>query len=83
MVNNVDKTEDENRKKTKVAENPDLVKKILGSWGFTKIENNTKNMGKNASKNDIGFDFKVHAHKFRHTFGVRIIINHAPLSVLQ
>ncbi|MGC9047041.1 MAG: hypothetical protein ACP5IC_02930, partial [Minisyncoccia bacterium] len=57
MVNNVDKTEDENRKKTKVAENPDLVKKILEPLEFTDIKKNTNNKGKNASKNDIGFDF--------------------------
>ncbi|PMP73485.1 MAG: hypothetical protein C0180_06645 [Aciduliprofundum sp.] len=30
---------------------------------------------------DLGF--KIHAHKFRHTFGVKAIINHVPLSVLQ
>ena len=27
--------------------------------------------------------FRIHAHKFRHTFGVRAIMNHVPLSVLQ
>ncbi|MGC8483861.1 MAG: hypothetical protein ACP5OE_09500, partial [Thermodesulfobium sp.] len=62
MVNNVDKTEDENRKKTKVAEDLALVTKILGSWGFTDIKKNTNNKGKNASKNDIGFDFKAKKH---------------------
>jgi len=30
---------------------------------------------------DLGF--KIHAHKFRHTFGVKAIMNHVPLSVLQ
>ena len=30
---------------------------------------------------DLGF--RIHAHKFRHTFGVRAIMNHVPLSVLQ
>jgi integrase len=30
---------------------------------------------------DLGF--RIHAHKFRHTFGVKAIINHVPLSVLQ
>ncbi|MGC8573858.1 MAG: hypothetical protein ACP5L0_07705, partial [Caldisphaera sp.] len=57
MVNNVDKTEDENRKKTKVAEDPALVKKILEPLEFTDIKKNTNNMGKKAGKNDIGFDF--------------------------
>ena len=28
-------------------------------------------------------EFKIHAHKFRHTFGVKAIMNHVPLSVLQ
>ncbi|PMP82383.1 MAG: hypothetical protein C0175_03735 [Caldisericum exile] len=27
--------------------------------------------------------FRIHAHKFRHTFGVRAILSHVPLSVLQ
>jgi len=27
--------------------------------------------------------FRIHAHKFRHTFGVKAIFNHVPLSVLQ
>jgi len=27
--------------------------------------------------------FRIHAHKFRHTFGVKAILNHVPLSVLQ
>ena len=27
--------------------------------------------------------FKIHAHKFRHTLGVKAIMNHVPLSVLQ
>jgi len=30
---------------------------------------------------DLGL--KIHAHKFRHTFGVKAIMNHVPLSVLQ
>jgi len=30
---------------------------------------------------DLGF--RIHAHKFRHTFGVKAIMNHVPLSVLQ
>jgi len=30
---------------------------------------------------DLGF--RIHAHKFRHTFGVKAILNHVPLSVLQ
>ena len=30
---------------------------------------------------DLGF--KIHAHKFRHTFGVKAIMNHVPLAVLQ
>jgi len=28
-------------------------------------------------------NFRIHAHKFRHTFGVKAIMNHVPLSVLQ
>jgi len=30
---------------------------------------------------DLGF--RIHAHKFRHTFGVTAILNHVPLSVVQ
>jgi len=30
---------------------------------------------------DLGF--KIHAHEFRHTFEVKAILNHVPLSVLQ
>ena len=57
MVNNVDKIKDENRKKTKVAEDPVIVRKILEPLGFTDIKKNTNNKGKKAGKNDIGFDF--------------------------
>lgn len=48
---------DENRKKTKISEDPELINRILGPLGFSDIQRNKKNTGKNVDRNDIGFDF--------------------------
>jgi hypothetical protein len=48
---------DENRKKIKVSENPELIKSILEPLGFTDICRNSENTGKDKAK--IGYDFKA------------------------
>jgi hypothetical protein len=50
---------DENRRKTKISEDPELIKRILGPLGFSHIEKNKKNKNKNVDRNDIGFDFRA------------------------